>query len=312
MSYPSPTSDQMTTSNGVTGANYYGYWSPMPSPPYSPSNAPSPLSESSTLEFTNQQYDVQHEQSLISHSNALNSPTISNSPFDSLPPTPKSEEHVTHLSEHYSYRPTICVDTALLLQSNSYDNVTTGSTSHSPGLLSPNLFMENKPLQRRHSHSRSAGDKGDLGLGDISPSARLGRGHQRNKSAPTSRHQSPYQRFEIAKNVSNIRSISPTAVQQPYYPNKDLSPISPSDSVGKQVATERIRQASTGRRKYQPNCFCEECGDTFTTNFARDRHMKSHSGERNFVCSIPDCGQKFTTDSGRKRHEKSKTLHAGY
>jgi hypothetical protein len=281
MSYTSPTSDQMTTGNGVTGANYYDYWSRMPSPPYSPSNgklfprlcdltmsltsfliAPSPLSESSNLDFTNQQYDAQHDQSLISHSNASNSPAISNSPFESLPTTPKSEEHVTtHLPGHYSYRPAICVDTALLLQSNHYDNATIGSASHevSPGLLSPHSFIESKPLQRRHSHSRSVGDKGELSLGDVSPSSRLGRGHQRNKSAPTSRHQSPYQRFEIAKNVSNIRSISPTAIQQPcgvYHPNKDHSPVSPSESVGRQVATDRIRKASTDRRKYQPKYVC--------------------------------------------------------
>jgi len=321
--------DQMTADNGVSHTNFYAdvYWRPMTSPAYSPSTAtyddmpsPSSLSDSSALEYT-QHYDTQQDPSLIPHSHALNSPAMSNSPFDSLPPTPKSEEQVAaHVSDNYSYppdRPEICVDTALLVQPNRYEGGAIVSTSQevSPGLLSPHSFMpEPKPLQRRHSHSRSMGDNIEFDLGDISPNSRLGRGHQRTKSAPTSRHHSPYQRFDIAKNVSNIRSISPTSVQQPcgpFYPSKDLSPISPSDSVGKQVATERIRKASTDRRKYQPNCFCKECGDTFTTNFARDRHMKSHSGERDFVCTIRGCGQKFTTDSGRKRHEKSKTLHVG-
>jgi len=303
----------------------------MPSSPYSPSNAQfddlsSPLSESSGLDHTNH-YDTQQEQTF----------STTNSPFDTSPTTPEfiSDEHITaHFSnspsEGVSYsggRPGICVDTCvdtLLLQSSNYEGsaLTSGSQEASPGLLSPHSFTHENAannfqpqLQRRHSHSRSAGDKEYFGLVDRSSIAKYGRGrgHNRVKSAPTSRHNSPYQRIDMPKTVSNIRAISPTLAQQPcgpFYPSKDLSGISPSDAAGKQVATERIRKASTDRRKYQPNCFCDECGDTFTTNFAKDRHMKSHTGERDYACTIVGCGQKFTTDSGRKRHEKSKTLHA--
>lgn len=218
----------------------------------------SPLSESSVQEFTNRHYDNQQEQSLVSHSHALNSPAMSNSPFDSLPTTPKSEEHVTgHFSKNYSYpdRPNICVDTALLMQPSHCDSATISSTSQeaSPGFLSPHSFThETKPqIHRRHSHSRSVDDRKEFGLGDVSPSARLSRGHQRNKSAPTSRHNSPYG-LEIGKYVSNIRSKDGRQPCGALYPNGDLSPISPSDSIAKQVATERIRNASTNRRKYQP------------------------------------------------------------
>lgn len=225
----------------------------------------SPLSESSGLEHINQHYDSQQEQSFgPSHSHALNSPAISNSPFDSpttpeciladhvhLYNTPNDDESISHPG-----RPGLCVNTSLLFQPN-HDGSALGSGSQeaSPGLLSPHSFTHDNTnelqpqLHRRHSHTRSAGDNDFFSSGNAALSAKFGRGrgHQRVKSAPTSRHNSPYQRFDIAKNVSNIRSISPGSV----YPNNELSPISPSDTTGR-VASDKIRKASTDRRKYQP------------------------------------------------------------
>ena len=75
------------------------------------------------------------------------------------------------------------------------------------------------------------------------------------------------------------------------------------------VATPKIRAAASGRRIHPARLYCAICSHDFTTTFARDRHMISHSGRRDFPCTKPGCKQKFSTDSGRKRHEKSPTLH---
>lgn len=75
------------------------------------------------------------------------------------------------------------------------------------------------------------------------------------------------------------------------------------------VATDKIREASYRRRTYSASIYCPICGDDFTTAFARDRHLVSHTGRRDFPCTIKGCRQRFSTDSGRKRHERSPTLH---
>lgn len=77
----------------------------------------------------------------------------------------------------------------------------------------------------------------------------------------------------------------------------------------KVVATPKIRIASRGRRIHAGNVVCQLCGDDFTTAFARDRHMVSHTGRRDFPCTMTGCHQRFSTTSGRKRHENSPTLH---
>ena len=75
------------------------------------------------------------------------------------------------------------------------------------------------------------------------------------------------------------------------------------------VATDKIREASYRRRTYSASIYCPICGDDFTTAFARDRHLVSHTGRRDFPCTMRGCRQRFSTDSGRKRHERSPTLH---
>ncbi|KAF7970575.1 hypothetical protein HWV62_23685 [Athelia sp. TMB] len=96
----------------------------------------------------------------------------------------------------------------------------------------------------------------------------------------------------------------------------DQWPIGTSDSFGqrfipkkKVVATTKIIEAASNRRIHSARVLCNVCGDNFTTTFARDRHMVSHTGRRAFPCTKKGCHQKFSTDSGRKRHEKSPTLH---
>jgi uncharacterized Zn-finger protein len=47
---------------------------------------------------------------------------------------------------------------------------------------------------------------------------------------------------------------------------------------------------------------CSICGKTFTRNFHKLDHEKSHRGERPHEC--PECGKAFTRLNDCKRHQK--------
>lgn len=220
-----------------------------------------------------------------------NSPAYSMTPLDSLPSTPEfkslTPDNVAlgdHIMSQFPNtpidgmtnieRPNICVDTSLLFVpssgSNYGNNLVPGAQENSPGLLSPNSsILDNEgsmqqPLQRRHSHSRSAGDMQYFKMEHGIPAggSGRGRGHNRANSAPTSRHNSPYARaLSVGGAASDVffETASPavghTDQGHGYYnPSEEPSPISPSDSefsFGRRVvATDKIRQASMDRRKY--------------------------------------------------------------
>ncbi|KIM80464.1 hypothetical protein PILCRDRAFT_89697 [Piloderma croceum F 1598] len=289
---------------------------PLASPlPYSPRyhGFTTPSSEASGLEPEPFYHSPEHNTNSISSYN--NSPTT---PLDSLHGTPEiipSDDRIMASISHIRTegisrpeRPEVCVDTSLLFSSQSNypdsNNFSPGPNS-SPRLLSPYDIQPpaHPQLFRRHSHTRSAGDGQDFSLvTEFTPGVDgRGRGLQRNRSAPTSRHHTPLRRLNTGlRAINNARSISPGDWEEAtgdeiYHPGNDVARASPpsSTSMGREiVATERIRAASSARRLNPVICTCDVCGDGFTTNFARDR-----------------CNQKFPTDSGRKRHEKSKTLH---
>ena len=62
-----------------------------------------------------------------------------------------------------------------------------------------------------------------------------------------------------------------------------------------------IFNSSTAKRA-KANHACVLCGKTFTRNFHRIHHEKSHRGERPHEC--PECGKAFTRMNDCKRHQK--------
>jgi hypothetical protein len=203
------------------------------------------------------------------------SPALSATPFEPLPMTPEIMPSDAQIRANITYsqnerishpeRPQVCVDTSLLFSSQA--NYPDGNTI-SPGLLSPYSgshdnaprFQSPQP-SRGHSHSRSAEDGRYFGL--EFPNAGRERGLHRVRSAPTSRHHSPYKGPNVLHRAAgNARSISPEEAgpatgSGTYYPANGSSPTSPSPSSNGSmarnvVATERIRQASQARRHNPP------------------------------------------------------------
>ena len=62
-----------------------------------------------------------------------------------------------------------------------------------------------------------------------------------------------------------------------------------------------IFHSSTAKRAKADHA-CIFCGKTFTRNFHRKNHEKSHRGERDHEC--PECGKAFTRLNDCKRHQK--------
>jgi len=57
---------------------------------------------------------------------------------------------------------------------------------------------------------------------------------------------------------------------------------------------------------------CEECGNTFSSKFSFKRHLKRHTGERPYRCTVSGCGRFFAEKSTMMRHHKTHSKpHAG-
>ena len=69
---------------------------------------------------------------------------------------------------------------------------------------------------------------------------------------------------------------------------------------------------TTGGRKYceekcsgnNKNFECPTCGRRFHIKFRLDNHMKTHTGERNFMCPLPGCTSAYYTKCNVGTHIK--------
>ncbi|KAF2658989.1 C2H2 domain-containing protein [Lophiostoma macrostomum CBS 122681] len=82
--------------------------------------------------------------------------------------------------------------------------------------------------------------------------------------------------------------------------SKDLEKHTRAFHPEKSDLAESFKPASAPRAK--TNWACSICGKTFTRNFHRLDHEKSHRGERPHEC--PECGKAFTRLNDCKRHQK--------
>ncbi|EPQ58784.1 hypothetical protein GLOTRDRAFT_25733, partial [Gloeophyllum trabeum ATCC 11539] len=52
-------------------------------------------------------------------------------------------------------------------------------------------------------------------------------------------------------------------------------------------------------------CPLRECGMTFTRKTNFKGHMRSHMGEKPFICDFAGCGKGFARENDMKRHRKA-------
>jgi len=100
--------------------------------------------------------------------------------------------------------------------------------------------------------------------------------------------------------------------QRFYFPSPGLASFSSSSS--EYGVQKRKKKPQKGKHK----CPYDGCEDGFPSKFSLRRHMKTHTGERPFVCAWQDlslgsqCGKRFAENSTLKRHIQTHTGEKPY
>ncbi|KAK4954436.1 hypothetical protein LTR10_007867 [Elasticomyces elasticus] len=81
-----------------------------------------------------------------------------------------------------------------------------------------------------------------------------------------------------------------------------MSTFTPDHRGQKRRAQSPLQNSAPGST---PSFTCDTCGKTFSRRTLRDNHIRTHSDDRTFACSIQGCDEIFKQKNEQARHEKA-------
>jgi len=91
------------------------------------------------------------------------------------------------------------------------------------------------------------------------------------------------------------KSIYSPPILQPYQ--------TPAETIQSGLTIPHVQPKSTQRAE-RYSCDYPGCGKAYTAKFSLKRHLKKHTGEKEFICDDASCGKSFPEKWQLKRHKK--------